>query len=57
MTRSRGTRCCPPSGPTCCDGQDARPRRRLAYREAIEVARTDAERRFLTRRLTEVGGH
>jgi RNA polymerase sigma-70 factor (ECF subfamily) len=26
-----------------------------AYREALELARTDAERRFLRRRLAEVG--
>ena len=27
-----------------------------AYREALNLARTDAERRYLTKRLHEVGG-
>ena len=28
----------------------------VAYREALEAASTDAERRFLRRRLAETGG-
>jgi hypothetical protein len=43
------TTCCPLPAPICSAGM----RRPSPTREALELASTDAERRYLTRRLTE----
>ena len=48
------TTCCPPPGPTCCAGSAGGTEAAVAYRQALELAGTDAERRFLTKRLAEV---
>ena len=51
------TTCCRRPGPTCCAGSAGTREAAAAYREALELATTDAERRYLTRRLAEVTGN
>ena len=49
------TTCCTRRAPTCCAGPAAAPRRR-SYRAALDLAPTDAERRFLRGLLRLTGG-
>jgi predicted RNA polymerase sigma factor len=51
--RSRTTTYCLPREPTCCVGS-RHAEAADAYRQALAVVTTDAERRYLTRRLREV---
>jgi hypothetical protein len=50
---SPATTCCPPPGPTCSVGLVDTPEAADAYRRAVELAPTDAERHYLARRLAE----
>jgi hypothetical protein len=50
----RLTTCCTRRVPTCFAGSAARSRHPGSYREALALTTSDAERRFLARRLAEV---
>ena len=54
--RSPATTCCRRPAPTCCAGSTGGAEAAAAYRDALALATTDAERRYLERRLAQTAG-
>ena len=53
-SRSTTTSTCTPRAPSCCAAWAAPDEARAAYRRALELTRTEPERRFLERRLAAI---